>query len=106
MKYEERKEFILRAALNVAEEVGYLKVTRDKIARKAKISSSLVQFYFRNMENLRKEIAIRAIKDKNIPVVAQLLGTLHYSVLSAPDCIRKKALTFLANAQAQKHNSI
>lgn len=106
MKQDERKEFIIQAALNVAEEVGFSKVTRDKVARQACVSPSLVQFYFRNMDDLREKIATQAIKEKNVPVIAQLLGILHYSVLSAPECIRKKALTFLANAQIQERNLI
>ena len=68
-----RREYILNAALHLAEELGYCGFTRDAVAYVADISSSLIakEDYFPRMEDLRNAVLGAAIARERLNIIAQ-----------------------------------
>jgi len=88
---EVRREQILEAALVLALNDGYTRITRDGVADKAGVSQGLVNMYFGNMEGLRTELMRYAVARKNLQVVAQGLLGRHPEALKAPQSLRSLA---------------
>lgn len=86
-----RREQILDAALILAIDKGYDRITRDGVATKAMVSQGLVNMYFLNMEGLRSALMRHAIARGNLKVVAQGLLTRHPEALKAPQSLRSLA---------------
>ncbi len=92
-----RREQILDAAINAAKEIGYQKITRYDVAKKAKISMGLISRYFEGIEGLRSEIMITAIKRKIVEIVAQGLANNDFYAKKAPPKLKAEAITSLVN---------
>ena len=70
---EIRKAQILDAAIRLAIKVGYNALTQQAVAREADVSSSLIPFYFPTIATLKEAVLERAIEQKMIPVLAQIV---------------------------------
>ena len=92
MKPEARKEEILSAALIIASNSHYTKVTREQIATKAGVSGPAVQYHFKTMTQLRKELMRAAVKQECLPVVAQGYMAKDPFVLRASEDLRRRAI--------------
>lgn len=89
---EVRKDEVLTAALILAEKSHYLKVTRDAIAAASGVSGPAVQYHFKTMGQLRKEIMRAAVKRHCLLVIAQ--GVLARDAIArrAPEAVRRAAV--------------
>jgi len=90
-----RREQLLAVGLQLAEEIGYDKVNRDQIGERAKISGTIVNHYFKNLDHLKAAIMLRAVAVENLPIIAQGIVNKHEAALSAPRSLRRKALESL-----------
>jgi AcrR family transcriptional regulator len=95
-KIKNKREMILYAAVNLALQHGYCRITRDDIAEAAGVSSGLVNHYFETIDKIRKEIIKTAIDKNIVELVAQGLGMRDREVLKAPPHVRQSALNFLS----------
>jgi len=86
---------ILRAALEIAPKVGYARLTRDEIAKRAGIPSSLVAYHMGTMPELRRHIMREAVRAECLPVIAQGLAVRDRHAMKAPDEIKNRALDSL-----------
>ena len=68
------KEAIMLHALNLAVEVGYQNVTRDRLAFLAGTSPALISKYFGTMVQLKRAIMLAAVAKGNLTVLAQGLA--------------------------------
>lgn len=92
-----RKDHILNAAIVVAIDKGYNKVTRDDVAEAAGVSMGLITHYFTNMNQLRRDIMRTAVK-RDIPeIVAQGLTNKDRHALKASKELKTKAAHLIAN---------
>lgn len=66
---ETRKQQILEAAVNISIEKGYRQLTRRAIANKLSCSSTLINHYFGDIENLREIVFKIAIEKEIIPIL-------------------------------------
>lgn len=105
MKHIDRRERILQAGLMAAEQIGYSQITRAEVAQRAEVSESLVQYHFNSVHELKKEILAQAIRDENLPILAQALGSLDPDVLDAPVSIQARVLEFIDNALKRRPNA-
>lgn len=71
MKTDARKEDILAAALPLAEQRGYATVTRNDIAKAARISGPTLHYHFGTMAQLRRDLMRYAIRKGSLRVIAQ-----------------------------------
>jgi len=94
-----RRKQILHAAVKVAEKTGYLKVTRDEVARRANVSQGLIQYHFNSIDELRGEIIAEAVKEENVAVIAQGLGNVDAAALDASDVLKEKAFEYIRRAR-------
>lgn len=91
-----REEQILYAALNLAVEVGYSKITREGIAARASISPALVSVRLGTMDSLRRKLMRYAIRMRCLKVIAQGLAVGDRHALKAPTPLKLEALAALA----------
>ena len=77
-KKKQTKEIVMSAAVEEAESLGVLGLTRDAIARRAKVSDGTVSFHFNTMHQLKKAVVRRAVVDENIPVLLSVLTSARY----------------------------
>lgn len=92
-----RKDHILRVALVAAKEHGYLSVTRNMLAEKAKVSPGLVTHYFASMVQLKRAIMRAAVEHKIPEIVAQGLSIGDKNAKKAPAELKALAATVLVN---------
>lgn len=92
---EIRRTSILTAAVELASEVGYRKITREGVAERAGISMSLVTHHFHTMPQLRRDVVRHAVSHGCVPVVAQALAAKDPHVKKAPSWLVEKAAEYL-----------
>lgn len=92
---ELRKDHILNAALELAINVGYKAVTRDTIAEKAGVSPALVSMHFGTMTQLRADLMRRAVKTKNLRVIAQGLANRDKYAMQAAEELKQEAVKWM-----------
>jgi AcrR family transcriptional regulator len=90
-----RKSQILDAAMALAAEIGYQKVTREAIAVRAGCAPGLVSVYFGNMNDLRRSIISAAIARRDLKVLAQGLAAGESKAKRAPEELKQQAVQLL-----------
>ena len=88
-----RSDQILDAAITLAVAFGYDKVTREQIAMTADCSVGLVSKYYGTMLQLKRAIVSAAIVRENLTIIAQALVDNHTKVKSAPDELKRRAMS-------------
>lgn len=74
------KERIMKAAMQVAQEIPLWLITRKRIARAADCAPSLVSYYLGCQEEVITAIVKRAIEDKNDAIVKRAKAIEHPAV--------------------------
>lgn len=92
----DRRQQILDAALNVAENIGYRHLTREQVATNAGCAESLVSAYFGTMEKFRRTIMRAAVKNESLPIIAQGLVAGDKHAKKADPQLRNKAMASMA----------
>lgn len=95
MQPDERSGQILAAAVTLAKRSGFRKLTRDGIAKAAKVSTGLVSNYFGSMDNMRDEVMRVAVRDDILPIIAQGVAERNRIALKAPADVRRRAIAGL-----------
>ena len=93
---KDRREEILTAALNVAENVGYRQITREQVAINAGCAESLISSYFGTMEKFRRTIMRAAVKNEHLHIIAQGLVVGDNHAKKADQALRAKAMASMA----------
>jgi len=96
LKAPDRIAQILDAALVVASKVGYARLTREDIAKRADVPASLISYHLGTMPALRRKIMREAIRTECLPVVAQGLAIRDRFALKAPADLRARAVASLS----------
>jgi AcrR family transcriptional regulator len=91
-----RKLSILNAGIEVSRKTGYQKATRDAIAKRAGISSSLIAHFFPKMKDLRRAIIKYAITIDEYSIIAQGIVNGDKAALKISDDTYKKVLQHLS----------
>ena len=89
---EVRRQEILGAAVELARESGYLKMTHSHIAGRVEVSPSLVRKYYETKSKLREAVMVEAVRLEVVEVVLQGLAALDPIAQSAPATLRAAAL--------------
>lgn len=87
---------ILAAALDLAARVGYANVTRDAVAQRLGIASSLIPYHIGTMTAFRRAMVREAIRTECLPVIAQAVAAKDKHAQKAPEELRTRALQSLA----------
>ena len=88
---------ILAAALELSQRVGYQKLTRDAVAEKLGVSSSLIPAHMGTMAEFRRDIMREAVRVECLPVIAQGIVARDPRAMKAPAELRARALQSLAS---------
>lgn len=89
---KDRKEQILIAAIEVAQESNYMRITRDQVANKANCAPALISNYFGTMPNFRRDLMRFAVRNEVLEIIAQGLVLGDAQAKKAPQELRDKAL--------------
>lgn len=87
-----KRERILRAAIRAAIAQSNYRVSRDDVARRARVASGLVNHYYGPVTNLHDQIVKFAIDNKMHNIVAMALLAEHPLTKKLTDAQRKEAL--------------
>jgi|VirMetMinimDraft_7_1064189.scaffolds.fasta_scaffold10820_3 DNA-binding transcriptional regulator YbjK len=71
---EVRKENIIQSALAVSRKDGLTRVTRKTVAEHAGIAEGLVSHYYNTMNQLRRDVARRAMADEDPVLLSMMLS--------------------------------
>ncbi len=77
--------------MELAVQWGYTGLTRDTVARRAGVAKGLVNYYFGNMDGLRRVIMCTAVEQECLPVIAQGLACNDPVAKAAPQWLRARA---------------
>ncbi len=91
----ERRELILKAAVNLAEGDHYQRITRQDIAEEAGIAPTLVTHYFGTMPKLRRDVMCYAVLNERLRVIGQGLVAKDDPALEASPGLQTAALDAL-----------
>jgi AcrR family transcriptional regulator len=80
----ERREEVLSVALQLAVEVGYTRITRERISSVIGITKQAIQHHIGTVAELRRDVMQEAIARECLPVIAQGMALRDPLTLSAP----------------------
>lgn len=87
----DRKANILQAAIRLAERDGFVALSRDNVAREAKVSGGLVLYFWFAMDELKKAVVQHAIATEHLPILVQSMAMGNPVALAAPRKLRQAA---------------
>lgn len=91
-----RRQEILEAAVRVAEKCGgFSNLTRLNVANEALCSEGLVSRYFGTMPQFKRDIMRVAIKNRNLSIIAQGIGTGNRQALNIDEGLKREVLNSL-----------
>lgn len=89
---DDRRDELLKVAVDMAVVIGINQLRRDNIAEKAGVANGLVTRYFNTMTQLRRAVMRYAVHNEILPVVAQGLAMRDPEALKAPEDLKHKAI--------------
>lgn len=92
---EIRKKQIMQAALKVAKRDGFSNVTREAVAKAAACSPRLMNYYYGNVGQLRRDLMRAAIAARELKIIAQGLALRDRTARKAPEELKQKAVAAL-----------
>jgi AcrR family transcriptional regulator len=95
-KVNERNRRILDAAVELAAERGYERITRSDVAARAGVAAGSVNNAFGDMDGLRAAVMRAAVERSNATIVGQGLAASNAIARAAPDALKQSALAALA----------
>ena len=87
-----RRQEILGAAVELARESGYLKMTHSHIAGRVEVSPSLIRKYYVDKSKLRNAVMAEAVRLEIAEIVLQGLAAKDPIAHDAPAALRAAAL--------------
>lgn len=97
LEARERVAQILAAALELAPSLGYSRLTRDDVAKRLGIPSSLIPYHMGTMAEFRRAIMREAVRVECVAVIAQGLAVRDRHALKAPPHVKAAALQMLVS---------
>jgi AcrR family transcriptional regulator len=87
---------ILQAAISLAREGGFSKVTRDNVALAAGVATGLLYHYYDSIDDVKSKVLEVAIEAEDAELLKCGIVAAHPTALGAPDELKKRALELLA----------
>ena len=91
------KSNILSAAVELAKKVGYNRITREGVSKRANVSENLVSYYFNTMHQLRNKVMRYAVTNNVPEIVAQGLALKDKQVRKASPELKAQAVELMTN---------
>jgi len=97
MRPDDRRDLILKSALELATRGHYTTITRDQIAEHADVSVGLVTRYFGTMPQLKRDVMRAAIRAEALPIIAHGLAIQDPHAQKAPSDLKQRAAALLCS---------
>lgn len=88
----EKRERILIAALTLALKDGFSAITRERVAKLARVSTGTINTQWRSMDNLRDEIIREAARGGHLGLVGEAIALRYKAALALSPDVKKKAI--------------
>lgn len=85
-----RRGELLDAALVLAAQYGFDRISRAQVAEAAGVAPTLLNFYFNDMPNFRHSLVAHAVDKWQVDVVAQAMLAGHPAAQGVPPALRQK----------------
>lgn len=95
-KPDVRREEIMREAVALAVSSGYLNFTASDLAFRAGVTRSAVHYHLGGMDRLRQAVVHRAVVDRVLPIIAQLVVARAPELSGVPADLQREAVAGLA----------
>jgi len=92
---ELRKAQIVKAGLDVAQEVGFANLSRVEISKRAGVSITILSRYFVNLANLADQVMALAIERCALDVIAEGLASQHPRAVGMPRELKEAAVDYI-----------
>jgi AcrR family transcriptional regulator len=89
---DDRREQCIEAALVLAKDKPYYRVTRNEIADAVGVAGSVVQWHFGTVKKMRRQIMRAAIVAERLDIIGQGIANQDPHALKAPAELRARAL--------------
>ena len=93
----ERRDQILKAAVDLAKEKGYHALTRDGVAVQAGVSFGLVTRYYGAIDTLKQKVMDEAVRTGILEIIAAGLAVGDPVARSAPSELKVKAAQLISS---------
>lgn len=94
-KADDRREECIQAALELAKDKPYWRVSRNEIADAVGVAGSVVQWHFGTVKKMRRQIMRAAIQAERLDIIAQGIANQDPYALRAPTELQTRALQTL-----------
>lgn len=94
----DRREQILDAAVGMAKDIGFQKITRDGVAVRAGVAMGLVTRYFGTMCQLRRAVMRSAVRRGVIPIIAEGLAIGDPHARKAGPELKARVISFISES--------
>ena len=95
-KTKQTRDEILDAAMRLAQREGFAALRRDAIGAEAGVSFGLVTIRLGTMDNVRRAVMRRAVRERCLRVIAEGIAIRDKHALRAPDDLKDEAIQWLA----------
>lgn len=85
-----RRTELLDAALGLAAQYGFERISRAQVAEAAGVAPTLLNFYFQDMATFRHDLVAYAVEQWQVDVVAQAMLAGHPAAQGVPPALRQK----------------
>ena len=92
---EQRRGYILEAAIELARQDGYLNIRKEGIAARCGIGAGTVHSAYGSMADIRNDVVRVAIERGIISILADALAQKHPLARNAPDHLKAQAVASL-----------
>jgi AcrR family transcriptional regulator len=89
--HTKRKEYIVREALRLAQDVGYDRMTLQQVADATKLSRGTIYSYFDSCREVKIEVLVYAVANGYLDVIAQAMALKDPFLSEVPTTIKNKA---------------
>ncbi len=89
-------EDVLHAAMTVARNDGFGRITRDRVAAAGEMPTSYVYLAYAGMEDLREAVMREAVATGDLVIVGQGLAIKHPIACEAPVELKQRAINHLS----------
>lgn len=95
---KDRNRIVMDAAIQLAKTEGYQFLTREAVAREAKVSTGTVSNAYGNVRELKRAVLREAVEKEIVEIIAQGMADRHPIVAGISLSLRQKAAEHIATA--------
>ena len=94
-RHNVRREQLIDVAIKISTEIGYNKLTREKVMREVDVTASLLGYYFPRMSDLKNAVMDAAVERGIVEIIAQGITLNDPRALTINPQIKLQVISFM-----------